>query len=163
MFFKAKPIFLSGLSETMNIAGVFTCPLPAMEKEATLRIAAATRCRAYLNGRLLTAGPARAAHGHARVDEISIDLTKGGELRIDVAGYFLKSYDGVKHPSFLTAEVTAGDEVIAATGYDFQGFRNLSRVQKVMRFSLQRHFSEVYEGWDDLEMHEVECVPEDMK
>lgn len=163
MFFKAKPIFLSGLSKTMNIAGVFTCPLPAMEKEATLRIAAATRCRAYLNGRLLTAGPARAAHGHARVDEISIDLTKGGELRIDVAGYFLKSYDGVKHPSFLTAEVTAGDEVIAATGYDFQGFRNLSRVQKVMRFSLQRHFSEVYEGWDRLEPHEVECVPEDMK
>ncbi len=163
MFKKAKPVFLSGLSSTMNITGAFTCPLPAAGKDAVLRIAAATRYRAYLNGQLLMAGPARAAHGHARVDEIPLDLTTGGELRIDVASYFLKSYDGVKHPGFLTAEVCAGDEVLAATGYDFAGYRNLSRAQKVMRFSLQRHFSEVYEGIDHLVPCETECVPEDMK
>ena len=163
MFLEAKPIFLKGLSAAMNVAGVFVCSLPASGEKAVLRIAAATRYRAYLNGKLLMVGPARAAHGHARVDELPLDLTKGGELRIDVAGYFLKSYDGVKHPSFLTAEVCAGGKAIAATGYDFKGFRNLSRVQKVMRFSLQRHFSEVYEGWDRLEPNEVEWVPEDMK
>lgn len=163
MFFKAQPVFLKGLSATMNVTGVFVCELPVFEKEAVLRIAAATRYRAFFNGRLLMAGPARAAHGHARVDELTLDLTKGGELRIDVAGYFVKSYDGVKHPSFLTAEVRSGDHVIAATGSDFQGFRNLSRIQKVMRFSLQRHFSEVYEGIDRLEPQEIEILPEDMK
>ena len=163
MFYRAKPVFLKGLSTAMNIAGVFFCKLPASDEKATLYLAAATRYRAWLNGRLLMAGPARAAHGHARVDEIELDLTNGGELRIDVAGYFLKSYDGVKHPSFLTAEVRAGEAVLAATGSDFEGYRNLSRAQKVMRFSLQRHFSEVYEGIDRLERHELEILPADMK
>ena len=163
MFYRAMPIFLKGLSKTMNVAGVFTCELPASSEKATLYIAAATRYRACLNGKLLMAGPARAAHGYARVDEIELDLTNGGALRIDVAGYFIQSYDGVKHPSFLTAEVRVGETVLAATAYDFSAFRNLSRVQKVMRFSLQRHFSEVYEGIDRLERHEIELLPEDIK
>ncbi len=163
MFIKAKPVFLKGLSTVMNVTGVFTCSLPACREKAVLRIAAATRYRAFLSGRLISAGPARAAHGHARTDELLIDLTQGGELRIDVAGYYVRSYDGVKHPSFLTAEVLCGGSVLAATGFDFEGFINRSRVQKVMRFSLQRHFSEVYEGIDRLEKCEIELLPEDVK
>ena len=115
MFFKAKPIFLKDLSAVMNITGVFVCDLPESTEKATLFIAAATRFRAYLNGELILAGPARAAHGHARVDEIALNLAHGGTLRIDVASYYVKSYDGVKHPGFLTAEVRSGNEVLAAT------------------------------------------------
>ncbi len=161
MFIKAKPIFLKGLQYEMNVTGVFVCTLPKAEN-AVLRIAAATRFKAYLNGDLIAAGPARAAHGYARVEEVPLDLKDGGTLRIDVASYNCRSYDGVKHSGFLTAEVVSGERVLAATGCDFAAYRNLSRVQKVQRFSCQRHFSEVYHGVDDLLPCEIECVEEDM-
>ncbi|MBQ2957605.1 MAG: hypothetical protein IJE08_14240 [Clostridia bacterium] len=163
MFIKAKPVFLEGLDREMNITGVFICELPKAEGTARLRVAAATFYKAYFGGKVISAGPARAAHGHARTDEIMINLTEGGTLRIDVASYYVAAHSCVKHPGFLAAEVVLNDEVIAATGYDFAGFRSLSRVQKVMRFSLQRHFSEVYRGMDELEAWPVAPVEEDMK
>ena len=163
MFSKAKAIFLKGLTREMNITGVFTCELPALDAPARLRVAGSSFYRVYFNEELLIAGPARAAHGHARVDELTLDLRRGGTLRVDVASYYLKAHSQVRQPGFLTAEVTADGRVLAATGYDFAAFRNLSRVQKVMRFSLQRHFSEVYRGVDDLVPCETECVETDVK
>ncbi len=162
MFIKAKPIFLKNLQYEMNITGIFVCELPETKESAVLRLTGSTRYKVYLNGEMIAAGPARAAHGYARVEDVNLG-TKGGVLRIDVASYNCRSYDGVKHSGFLTAEAVAGEAVIAATGYDFKGFRNLSRVQKVQRFSCQRHFSEVYHGVDELMPCEIECVSEDMK
>ncbi len=162
MFVKARPIFLKDLQYEMNITGVFVCDLPETKVPLMLKLTGSTRYKAYLNGELIAAGPARAAHGYARVETVQLGAG-GGVLRIDVASYNCRSYDGVKHSGFLTAEVTAGEEVIAATGYDFKAFRNVSRVQKVQRFSYQRHFSEVYHGNDELLPCESECVREDMK
>ena len=96
-------------------------------------------------------GPARAAKGYARVDRIPLELKRGARLRIYVASYNCHSFDGVCQPGFIVAEVTAGDSVLAATGVDFDAYRDKSRLQKVMRFSYQRHFSEVYRGQDELE------------
>ncbi len=151
MFIKAQPIFLKGLATQLNVTGVFECTLGATDAPAELRIAGATRYRAYLNGALLICGPARAARGYARVDRIPVDLSRGGRLRIAVASYNCRSFDGVCQPGFIVAEVVAGGRVLAATGADFEAYRDLSRLQKVMRFSYQRHFSEVYRGQGALE------------
>ena len=150
MFQKAKPIFLKGLAREMNITGVFTCDLPATKEKAVLRVTGATRFRVYLNGEMLHYGPARAAHGYFRVDEVELNLVSGGQLRIDAASYNVKGFDGVDHPGFVLAEVEAGGRVLAATGYDFAAFRNLSRLQRTMRYAFQRQFSEVYAGIDNL-------------
>ena len=161
MFKKAKPIFLKDLSQEMNIPAVFTCQLPKADVPALLRLTGATRYRVLLDGNMLHFGPAKAAHGHFRVDELPLNLTDGGLLRIDVTSSNVTSYDGVTHPGFLQAEVVAGNEVIAATGFDFQSFRNLSRLQKVMRFGSSRQFSEVYRGLDNLSPVDWEVVPQD--
>lgn len=152
MFKKAQPVFLKGLSTQMNVTGVFECALPATDVPAELKIAGATRYRAYVDGQLVICGPARAAKGYARVDRIPLELKHGGRLRIYVASYNCHSFDGVCQPGFIVAEVTAGDSVLAATGVDFDAYRDKSRLQKVMRFSYQRHFSEVYRGQDELEL-----------
>ena len=161
MFQKAKPIFLKGLAREMNITGVFTCDLPATKEKAVLRVTGATRFRVYLNGEMLHYGPARAAHGYFRVDEVELNLVSGGQLRIDAASYNVKGFDGVDHPGFVLAEVEAGGRVLAATGYDFAAFRNLSRLQRTMRYAFQRQFSEVYAGIDNLLPCEAEIMEAD--
>ena len=56
-----------------------------------------------------------------------------------------KGYNlNAKFPGFLQAEVYADGKVVAATGHNFIGFVDVERVQKVMRISSERGFSEVY-------------------
>ena len=61
------------------------------------------------------------------------------------------------------AEVECGGEILASTGHDFEGYINESRLRKVMRFSYQRHFSEVYGGQNNLKKCELELTPFDFK
>ena len=68
-------------------------------------------------------------------------------VAFEVAGYNINSFYLLDQPSFLQAEVVAGDEVLAATGEDGKPFEAGvlgERVQKVQRYSFQRTFSEVY-------------------
>ena len=162
MFSKAQPVFLKGMSRVMNVTGIFCCRLPARGERAVLRLTGATRYRVWFNGELLAYGPARAAHGRARVDCLPLDLSRGGELRICVASYNVRSFDGVNHPGFLMAEVECGGDILAATGYDFESFMDVSRLRRVMRFSYQRHFSEAYRGFGELEPWPSERVEADL-
>ena len=72
MFKKALPVFPKGLSNVMNVSAVFKCSLPARQDVAQLRITGATRYRVYFNDELLIYGPARAAGGYFRVDELPL-------------------------------------------------------------------------------------------
>ena len=146
MFKKAKPIFLQGLAEEKNVTALFSCEPQCKSGAATLRLTGATRYRVYLNGEFVHYGPARAAHGCARVDELQLQLDIDAKLDIYVSSSNVASFDGVKQPGFLQAELEQDGQVIAATGYDFDGYLDERRVRKVMRFSYQRHFSEVYCG-----------------
>ena len=163
MFKKALPVFPKGLSNVMNVSAVFKCSLPARQDVAQLRITGATRYRVYFNDELLIYGPARAAGGYFRVDELPLELINGGELRIELSSYNCRSFDGVTHPGFIMAEVECGGEILASTGHDFEGYINESRLRKVMRFSYQRHFSEVYDGQNNLKKCELELMPFDFK
>ncbi len=147
VFKQAKPIFLKDLDREMNIMAVFGCHIGPRSNSVTLQITGATFYRVLFNDSVVLYGPARTAVGHASVDELELDMSAGGDIVIEVAGYNCRTLSNVVHSSFLIAEITDGDAVLAATGTDsFVSFRDVSRVQKVMRFSYQRHFSEVYHG-----------------
>ena len=110
---------------------------------ARLRIAAADFYKVYIDGVFLGYGPARTAKGYARVDEYALNSCR--EIRIEVAGYGCSSLATVRQQSFCCAEVARGGDVLSSTGFDFVCLRNTARRQKVERFSLQRHFGEIYD------------------
>ena len=160
-FRSAQPVWPQGRETEMNLTVGFRAVIDApgdKTQKVQLRVAAATIYRAWLNGEFIGHGPARAGHGHFRVDEwqLSPKLKPGKNLvAIEVAGYNCNSYYLLDQPSFCQAEVVAGDRVLAATGNKDAGFTAGIldyRVQKVQRYSFQRPFIEVYRlkpGWDD--------------
>jgi alpha-L-rhamnosidase len=150
-FARAVAVWPRQLSGVINGFAGFRAVFAARQGgPALLRVAGASVYRVWLNGRFLAHGPARAAHGFARVDEIPLDgrLVNGRNvLAIEVAGYEANSYYVVDQPSFLLAEVVVGGRVVAATATDGGGFdaRVLTeRVRKAQRFSWQRTFVEAY-------------------
>ena len=151
VFLAAQPIWPTGRAEEKNLFVGFRAVFPgAADKEITLRVAASTVYRCFVNGKFGGYGPARAAHGYYRVDEWNLtDLLRPGQnvVAFEVAGYNVNSYYLLDQPSFLQAEITAGDKVLAATGSarnPFEAAILCERVQKVQRFSFQRPFSEAY-------------------
>lgn len=143
MFLNAKPIYLKGRSTEMNTLATFRTVL-TQSGNALLRVTAASYYRAFLDGRFLGYGPARAAKGYARVDELPFTLDGGEhELIIEVEGFYCESLSTVHQPSFCLAEVFVNDAPVAWTGEHFEGYAPKYHVQKVDRYSIQRHFSEV--------------------
>ncbi len=143
MFLKAEPIWIRGKEREMNIHAVFTTAAEVPEG-ACLHIAGTAFYRIFVNGEFLAFGPARAAEGYVREDVLP--LPKGrNRVVVEAAGYYCRSLSTVRQPSFIMAEIRAEEDVIAYTGKDFEGFLPGVRVQKTDRYSVQRHFSEV---WD---------------
>ena len=152
-FQSAKPVWPTGRETEMNLTVGFRAVFaePAGSAGVSVKIAASTVYRVWLNGAFVAIGPARGPHGYYRVDvlDVSRHLRAGQNvLAVEVAGYNVNSYDTLDQPSFLQAEVvTDHDEVLAATGAeaaDFVATIPGARVQKVQRYSFQRPFIEVY-------------------
>lgn len=163
-FRMGRPVWPTGRERDMNVTAGARAVIDAPPGEpVVLRVTAATIYRAFVNGHYRGHGPARGPHGFFRVDEwdIARDLRPGQNvIAIEVAGYNANSYAYLDQPSFLQAEVMAGDLVLAGTGVDTcpewksarEDARPLpfvlrvlpERVQKVQRYSFQRPFSEVY-------------------
>ena len=143
MFLKAQPIWVRGREREMNVSAEFranvTLPGPGQ-----LFLAGTAFYRVSVNGNFLAFGPARAAEGYVRQDVLALPAGEC-DIRIEASGYYCRSLSTVLQPSFLTAEVRCEQEVLAWTGSNFQVFTPGTRVQKVERYSMQRHFSEI---WD---------------
>ncbi len=147
MFMIAKPVFPKGKSEELNVYAVFRTTVGCVN-DAELRITAFGFYRVCVNGHFVGFGPARTAKGYARVDRLPIGAWCGrdeNEVTVEVSGYYCYSLSTARQPSFLLAEVYGGGEVLAATGRDFECYLSERRLQKAERYSVQRHFSEV---WD---------------
>jgi alpha-L-rhamnosidase len=154
---KAFPVWVAGRETEMNLnlgfRGVFQVK---NEQNITLKIAASTIYRVFVNGEFVGSGPARAAHNYFRVDEYNIDkqVRKGENIiAVEVAGYNINTYYTIDQPSFLLSEVTVDGKIVLATGSDgdFEAFQIKERLQKVERYSFQRPFTEYYrmkEGYD---------------
>ncbi|MBE6689506.1 MAG: hypothetical protein E7588_09605 [Ruminococcaceae bacterium] len=161
MFTKAKAIWLKGLENEFNIQALFTAEFSKYESLA-LKITGATAYRVYINDTLVHYGPARTAGGYARIDVVPVCdciLKDKNIIRIEAVNYYCNSFAFVRQTGFLQAEIVSGDEVIAATGYDFKAYRVNSRLQKVMRYSYQRCFTEVWDTAIPDSEHEI-CCPD---
>jgi len=150
-FLSAKPIWPKGRETEKNLFVGFRATFDApTEDKVFLRATGATLYRVFLNGQFLGHGPARGPHGFFRVDEwdLTDKLQPGANvIAFEVAGYNVNSYYLLDQPSFLQAEVVAGDKVLASTGGKGERFTCTvlkERLQKVQRYSFQRPFSEAY-------------------
>lgn len=168
MFKCAKPIFPKGMKNEMNTFAAFRAEVDSL-KEVKLSITAYTFYQLYVNGEFVAFGPARTAKGYARVDVIDLDKYHQdgkNEIVVGVIGYNCRTLSTVYQSSFLTAELTCGGEVIAYTGRDFESFLPSCHTQKTERYSVQRHFTEVWDysgekSWtDDSDKCEYEIVDE---
>lgn len=143
----AKPIWAVDREREMNCELAFRVALP--KEKIILRLAASTIYRIWVNGIFVAFGPARAAHGIYRVDEIELENflnQKENMAVIEVVGFNINSYDTLDQPSFLTAEFTSRDKVIAYTGdTKIQVYDLKQRIQKIQRYSFQRAFAECYD------------------
>ncbi|MCH7224630.1 hypothetical protein [Haloferula sp. A504] len=131
----------------------FRVVLDEVPADAVLRVATSGLYRATVDGKFLGHGPARAGHGHFRIDEWPIKpLSEGGPtvIGIEVGASVARSYYMVKQPPFLQAEVVSGGKVLATTRA-FQAIDlHPAVVRKVPRYSYQRTFIEVFRpapGW----------------
>ncbi|MCX7819918.1 MAG: hypothetical protein N2652_12050 [Kiritimatiellae bacterium] len=159
-FRQAEPVWLAGTEREMNVLAGFRAVIVSPSADgATLRATGSTFYRVTVNGEFVGHGPARAGHGWFRVDEWPLDacLRPGTNVvAIEVAGYNINSFAYLDQPSFLQAEIVAGDRVLAATGAEdatrtFTAMRLDARLQRVPRYSYQRGFMEVWRltpGWD---------------
>lgn len=153
-FALARPVWPAGRELDMNLMVGFRAVFEKTERQnVCLRIAASSLYRCFVNGKFVGHGPARGPHGYYRVDEwdLTDNLTCGQNIVvIEVVGYNVNSYYLLDQPSFLQAEVIAGEEVLAATGEHERMFDACilrEKVQKVQRYSFQRTFVEAYRLW----------------
>ena len=151
MFKKAIPVWIEGESETRNSQLVLRAEVESLSG-CYLQITASTFYRLSINRSFIAFGPARAAGGYARIDCFDLseyDSSRGkNTIMIEVAGYHCRSLSTALEKNYVVAEVCRKDQVVLATGEDFEGYRSCRRVQKVERYSMQRHFGEV---WDERE------------
>lgn len=148
MFFNALPIWAKDRENEMHLRLRFKTILERPEAaDCIVKLATSGIYNLYVNGKFVAYGPARAGRGHFRIDEYDVlpYLQEGKNVVvIEVCGYNITSYYLQKQPAFLTAEITAGGNVICYTGRDFTAQQNPNYLQKVQRYSPQRPTVETY-------------------
>ena len=144
IFKKAVPIWLKDREKEVNTCVKLICR-HTKGKKGLLRIGGASFYQVYFDGGLVHFGPARKAHGYSAVDELHVPEYIS-EISLRVIGYNCPAFNGVLQSSFVVAELEADGEILAATGHSgFGCFEDTQHVQKTVRYSFQRQFTE---SWD---------------
>ena len=149
-FISAAPVWECGTQHTMNRTVAFVATVEGKSTDCTLALAGASSFTVFVNGRFLAHGPARCAHGFYRVDEYALGEHLECEMNtveIRVSGYNINTFAYLDQPSFLCAEIVAGNTVLACTGapaLNFTAYGVDEKIMKVHRFSYQRPFTENY-------------------
>ncbi len=163
-FIKAKPVWECGTEKVMNRTVALRAKLVKTDEPVVLAIAAHCSFTVLVNGEIVAHGPARAGHGYYRADELALtELLHEGEndLCIRVAGYNVNSFHYLDKPSFVCAELIVGGRVVAYTDAPAVGFAVFGvddRVQKVQRYSFQRHLVECYDLVPDKQGAQIELA-----
>lgn len=157
MFKEAIAVWIKGESETKNSQLVLKGEIDHL-RGCQLRIAASSFYRLSVNGIFVAFGPARTAGGYARVDCIDLEKydcdTEKNEIVIEIAGYYCRSLSTVLQKNFVTIEIVREGKVLWYTGkkgeqnHAVEAYRSVRRVQRAERYSMQRHFGEI---WDERE------------
>lgn len=151
LFSRAVPIWSGALGGQMNICLSFHAQVElAGHARSVLRMAAAQAYRVWADGKVIGRGPARTAHGYARVDEWPVVGGFSGKVKlvIEVVGYGVPTFCSTNEPAFLCAEIIERQESLAWTAPGgaggFTAEHRKERLQKTERFSYQRAFVECY-------------------
>ena len=146
MFKKALPVFAKGQEKALNYPLTLYAQVDSLEN-TTLYISAFSFYRLFVNRRFVCMGPARAAKGYARVDNIDLseyDVGEGNTIEIQTSGYNCGSLSTARQTSFVVCELRRGDDVMLYTGRDFDGYLDHRRVRETERYAAQRHFGEIF-------------------
>lgn len=121
-FFKnAKQIFANNYSSRPNFQVGFYKEIdyiPDVDGKVTLCITGKNIFRLYINGNIVFHGPARTAHGYARVDSLDITdylIPNKNKIAVEVIEYSSKIYGGYSNDSTLE------DGFIIAESYNMAG------------------------------------------
>lgn len=148
MFINARPIWIKDKECEMNVHAVFRVQVDIRTK-SKLHIAGTAFYRVFVNGTFIGAGPARTAKGYVREDILPLDVQDGMcEILIETVGYYCCSYSTVLQPSCILAEIQCDGASVAYSGRDFEAYYPKCKVQKAERYSMQRHFCEVWDYKD---------------
>lgn len=146
-FQTAQPIWAAGRTGEKHCELAFRLIVPKADR-TVLSLAASSLYRVWVNGEFVAAGPARSAHGCYPVDQLELTpylRVRTNVLVVEVLGYGVATYDTVKAPHFLQAEVTQQGRVTAYTSDGrWQCCCLGQRVRQVQRYSFQRAFPEAY-------------------
>ena len=145
-FQKAVPVWERGKELCMNHTIEFLTEVVNKE-DYVLSLTGSSSYLVFVNDNFFAHGPARAAHGFYKVDELPLmeALSDGiNKITIRCNGYNVNSFSYLDAPSFLCAEICLDNQVVCATGTNWNAFSFLARIQKVQRYSYQRTFAEVY-------------------
>ena len=149
----AKPIFLAGLDERLNVQAGFrkNLCLTAVPSAAVVQIAARSFYRLYVNGRVVMNGPARTARGYLRVDELDVlPFLHAGvncfAMEITSSCGCLRGYsnDICADGSMLLAEILIDGKCAAATDESWDALRLTQRDEYSDMISHCRQNTEVY-------------------
>ena len=146
VFFKsALPVWIEGRDKEWNVTAKLTYAARALSG-AVMTLTGASFYQVYAGDRLIHFGPAKKGAGYTGVDVIPLPDADECEISVIVAGYYCNCYNGVRIPSFIQAEIEQEGKILAATGVcGFEGFEYCAKMQKVMRYTSQRQFSECYD------------------
>ena len=131
------------------------CFVKKIEKhsDTRLKIIAKDLYNVYINGVFAHYGPARAAKGYARVDELLLDsyLTKEeNEICVYVQSNYAASLCFALEKPLFGAELYVGGALVADGG-DFVCYEMTDKLCKTERMSSQRGFLEIYRMEQDRE------------
>ena len=144
MFARSKPVYVAGKEKEKNFFSLWPIDFSASGKMKLL-LAGANEFSVYLDGKLIDYGPAKAAHGYHRVDELEFVAKEGNHrLLIILAGYNVYSFDRINEPPFIQYKLEKEGTCIAFSSKDSLCLPYKGHIEKVSRFSYQRSFSESY-------------------
>lgn len=121
LFQKAVPVWCASADHGYNqFAGFYTKIKNPKGQSVMVAIAARSYYRLYIDGKMVSHGPARAARGCCRVDEVPVLLPEDAVVAIEVTAYDKpEKYcnDCTLEPGILVAEIRDEQgEVLMATG-----------------------------------------------
>ncbi len=170
-FVKALPVWEKDKDKEKNYNLAFRAVIDRAQS-AAVSVSAANTYQLFVNGEMVSHGPARAGHGNFRVDRIDISdcLTNDKNVVVIYAtSYYIMNFYLPKQPGFLCAEIVCDGSVVAATGVcGFEAKYHDARLRFVDRQCYQRTFAEIYrlgsnykdfEVSPDCEFDKVELVP----
>lgn len=144
----------------------FVCKVGFCE-DAVLSFIARDSYNLYINGKFVQYGPARAAKGYARVENVALGqyLTEGENvIAVYVQTNATKTLCFALEEPLFAAEIRDGGKLLRETD-DFACYEMIDKVRKVERMSSQRGYVEVYrmqkdrEPFDERLYEKCELVP----